>query len=398
MLKKSILVFLMGLLITCFPSVVLADTATTDEESANIEGILEDQLNDLTLENIQLVVNKLNDEMNQVIPDINFTKMVKSFVYGGFSFNWKSFFDGIIQTLFREVVANTKLLGQLLVLAVIASLLKIFQEAFANQTISKLANGIVFLLLIIIALNSFAMVSKIGAEAIRNMVDFMHALLPTLFTLLISIGAVGSATIFQPIIFLLVSLISTIIKTVVFPFISLAVVLTVVSNLTGEFRLSRLGGFIKEMGITILGLSFIIFFGVMMIQGAAVTVADGISLRTAKYLTGAFVPIVGGMFADALELVIGCSLLIQNAIGLIGMLVIFLTIAFPIIKILAVVVVYKIVSAVIQPIGDQIIVDSLNNLGNTLMLIFISVTTVAIMFFIVITLMAGVANMTVMMR
>lgn len=398
MLKKRILMFLIGLLIICLSSSVLADSAETEEAGANVEGILEDQLNDLSLENIQKVVNKLNDEMNQAIPEINFTKMVKSFVYGGFSFNWKDFLNGIVRTLFREVVANTKLLGQLLVLAVIASLLKVFQEAFANQTISKLANGIVFLLLIVIALNSFAMVSKIGAEAIRNMVDFMQALLPTLFTLLISIGAVGSATIFQPIIFLLVSLISTIIKTVVFPFISLAVVLTVVSNLTGEFRLSRLGGFIKEMGITILGLSFIIFFGVIMIQGAAVTVADGISLRTAKYLTGAFVPIVGGMFADALELIIGCSLLIQNAIGLIGMLVIFLTVAFPIIKIFAVVVVYKIVSAVIQPIGDQIIVDSLNNLGNTLMLIFISVTTVAIMFFIVITLMAGVANMTVMLR
>ncbi len=398
-MEKLIKFLLIMLIIICLVFVITDSTLADPEETeVDPQTIVNEQLDNLSLEGIEKIVDDLNHELDQLIPELNFIQMVKEFVAGGFKFEWKQFFSNIGRTLFREVLANMKLMGQLLVLVVIASLLKIFQDAFVSKGIASLSSAIVYLLLVIIALDSFTIVAKIGSQAITTMVDFMHALLPTLFTLLISIGAVGSATLFQPLIFLIVSTIGSVIKTIVFPLISLAVALSVVSSFTKEFRLSRLGSFIKEIGITLLGLSFVIFFGVILIQGVGVSVADGLSLRTAKYLTGAFVPIVGGMFADALELVVGCSLLIQNGIGLIGMLVIFITVAFPIIKILVVVWIYKFVSAIIQPIGEQVIVDCLNNLGSALMLVFISVTTVAIMFFIVITITIGIANMSVMLR
>ena len=393
MLNNKLIWVLMIFLLIIVPSPILAE-----ENEANVEDILEEQLTDLSLEDINTVVDRFNRDVDQVIPTLSFGEMLREFISGRFQYDWKKFFEVIWKTLFKEILANMRLLGQLLVLAVIASLLKILPDAFKNPGVSRLSNGFIYLVLVIIALNSFAMATKIGIETITNMVDFMHALLPTLFTLLISIGAVGTATIFQPIIFLIVSLISTIIKTVVFPLISLAVVLSVVSSFTGEFKLSKMGSFIKQIGITILGLSLVVFFGALFIQGAAVSVADSISLRAAKYLTGSFVPIVGGMFADALELVIGCSVFIQNAVGIIGLLIIFVMVSFPIIKILALVLIYKFVSAVIEPIGEKVIVECVNNLGNTMMLIFLSVTTVAIMFFIVITIMVGMANLTVMMR
>lgn len=393
--KIPIIVFL---LLICLASQPVTAAASQNESSVSAESILEEQLHNLSLEGVQNVVDELNQDLDELIPNANIIGMIKEFVTSGLKFDWKLFLDTIVKRLFKEVFANTWLLGELLVLTVIASLLKTFQDAFNNQGVSQISNGVVYLVLVVIAINSFAVASRIGIEAITRMTDFMNALLPTLFTLLVSMGAVGSATIFQPIIFLLVSAIATIIKTVVFPLIFLAVILTVVSSLTGEFRLSKMGGFIKQIGLTVLGLSFVIFFGVILIQGAAVSVADGISLRTAKYLTSTFVPVVGGMFANSLELVVGCSLLIENAVGLIGMLMILVTVAFPIIKILALVLIYKLVSAVIQPIGDSLIVDCINNLGNTLMLVFISVTTVAIMFFIFITIMLGLSNMTVMLR
>lgn len=394
--KIQILFFVLFL---CFiPLLAEAAEESQEEEPVSADSIIEEQLHNLSLGEIQKIVDELNQDLNELMPEKNLLEMIKDFITSGLQFDWQLFFETIVKRLFKEVFANTWLLGELLILTVIASLLKTFQDAFNSQGIAQVSNGVVYLVLVVIAINSFMVASQIGSDAISRMTDFMNALLPTLFTLLVGTGAVGSATIFQPIIFLLVSAIATIIQTVVFPLIFLAVILTVVSSLTGEFRLSKMGGFIKQIGLTVLGLSFIIFFGVILIQGAAVSVADGISLRTAKYLTSTFVPVVGGMFANSLELIVGCSLLIQNAVGLIGMLMILVTVAFPIIKILALVLIYKLVSAVIQPIGDSLIVDCINSLGNTLMLVFISVTTVAIMFFIFITIMLGVGNMTVMLR
>lgn len=395
MLKRAILLAILLVGLVCVPAVQAMEEGT---EGIDSETILEKQMNNLSLESVDKVVSNLHREVTQVLPQRNFRDMVGCFLKEGLKFDWKEFFNSIWRSLFKEIIANIKLLGELLVLAVITSLLKTFQDVFDNQGLAQVANGVVYLALIGIALNSFGFASEIGGKAITGMVDFINAVLPALFTLLIGTGALGTATIFQPVIFFLVSVIAWVIKTLVFPAIFLALILSVVSGFTGEFRLSRMGAFIKQIGITILGLSFVIFFGVILIQGAGVAVADGLSLRTAKYLTSTYIPIVGGMFANSLELVVGCSLLIENAVGLIGMLIIFITVAFPVLKILALVIIYKLASAVIQPVGDPLIGDCLNNLGNTLMLIFISVTTVAIMFFIFITITVGIANVTAMMR
>ncbi|MCG8641080.1 MAG: stage III sporulation protein AE, partial [Desulfobacterales bacterium] len=374
MIKK--IMSLLIITILCFG--ISSNIYAEDEVKQDATIILDEMLDELSLEKVNSTVDQMLRDIYQILPGKSFSGMVREFVSNGFKFDWQEVLSNLMSVFFQEIFINIKLLGQLLVLVVIASMLKLFQDAFNGTGVAKLSNGVIYLSLIIIALNTFSIASQVGSKAIGSMVDFMHSILPTLFALLISLGAVGSATIFQPIIFLVVSMIGTAIKTLVLPLISLAIVISVVSSFTGEFKLSRLSSFIKEIGVTILGLSFIIFFGVILIQGVGVSVADGISLRTAKYLTGAFIPIVGGMFADALELVVGCSLLIQNGIGLIGMLVIFITVLFPIIKILALVFIYKLISAVIEPIGEQVIVDCLNNLGNTLMLVFLSLTTVAI--------------------
>ena len=50
-----------------------------------------------------------------------------------------------------------------------------------------------------------------------------------------------------------------------------------------------------------------IFLGIISIQGATAAVTDGVTIRTAKYLTGNFVPVVGRMFSDAADMVVGAS-------------------------------------------------------------------------------------------
>src|SRR5690606_42087626 len=82
-----------------------------------------------------------------------------------------------------------------------------------------------------------------------------------------------------------------------------------------EFPLSRLSGLLPHGALTVLGLGFTVFLGVMVIRGAIAPVADGVALRAAKFLAGTFIPVVGGMMADAVEVVVGGSLLVKNALG-----------------------------------------------------------------------------------
>lgn len=126
--------------------------------------------------------------------------------------------------------------------------------------------------------------------------------------------------------------------------------------------------------------------------------ADGVALRTAKYIAGNFIPVVGRVFADAAETVVGASLLVKNAVGMAGVLVLLLLVAFPALKILILAFVYNLSSAVMQPLGNSPILSCLGIIGKNLLYIFAALATVSLMFFLAITIVISAANVSVMMR
>src|SRR5690625_5735373 len=102
----------------------------------------------------------------------------------------------------------------------------------------------------------------------------------------------------------------------------------------------------------------------MTIQGTASAVQDGLALKTAKFVTGNFIPVIGRTFTDAVDIVLNISLTLKNTIGIIGVVMIILFAIFPMIKILIIAFMYKLAAAIIQPIGEQAIVKTLNSISN----------------------------------
>ena len=86
---------------------------------------------------------------------------------------------------------------------------------------------------------------------------------------------------------------------------------------------------------------------------------------------------------------IGCSLLVKNAVGVSGLLIIGLIALVPALKILALLVTFKLSSALIEPISDKRLVECLNNMGNLLVVLFITVVGIAILFYMTISLIIG---------
>ena len=67
-----------------------------------------------------------------------------------------------------------------------------------------------------------------------------------------------------------------------------------------------------------LSVSFNDFLGVLSVQGTATAVADGIAVKTAKFVTGNFIPVVGRMFTEAADTVISASGLLKTQSELSG--------------------------------------------------------------------------------
>ncbi|MGM0471566.1 MAG: stage III sporulation protein AE [Bacillota bacterium] len=360
--------------------------------------LIEEQLDKLDISQIRKQIEKLNRETGDYLPRLTLDDLFNLFTDQKLEIKLSEILQGLMRYLLREIVINLDLLGKLIILAVIVAVLKTFQNSFSKQGIAKLVNSLVYLVLVILALNSFKVALAVGTETIDSMVSVMQALLPTLLTLLVAVGNITSASLFQPVTFLVVNLLSVLIKNVIFPLLLLSVILSVVNNISENFNVSGLATLIKEINIGLLGLCLTILIGVLVVQGAAGAISDGVTIRTAKYLSGTFIPVVGGMVADALDMMIGGSLLIKNAFGILGVVIIFFFCAFSVLKIVALIFIYKFARAVIQPISDPRIVACLNDLGNSLVLVFATVLSVAMMFFVTITILIGVANMSVMLR
>lgn len=72
--------------------------------------------------------------------------------------------------------------------------------------------------------------------------------------------------------------------------------------------------------------------------------------------------------------------------------------AFPLLKILALVIIYQVATALVQPISDPRLVDALGTMAKTLTMVMATVATAAMMFFVVITIVVGVGNLAVVVR
>ena len=387
-MRKILFFFIILFVTTGFGPVYCDDT----------QDLILTQLNNADLQDIQQFVDAINKEADGYLPKLNIKEMLLGLFKGNAVTNAKGIINGLVAYMFRETVQNFSLLARILILAVFCAMLQNLHSAFESDTIGKLAYNICYMLIIILAINSFKDAVIIGTDAIDSMVAFMQSLLPTLLTLLMSVGGIASSTVFQPIIFTSITVISTFIKTIIIPIILFSAVLAILNNLSESIQISKLAALLKQFAVGLLGLVLTVFLGIISVQGVAASSLDGVSIQTAKFAVDNFIPIIGGFLKDALDAVVSCSMLIKNGIGIAGLLILLLICIIPLIKMLSIVLIYKISSALIQPILNNQIVNCLNDMGNSMLVIMISVIAVGVMFFMAITVIIGIGNMAVMMR
>jgi len=341
--------------------------------------------------------NELEREMGEFLPAWKFSDIWKR-DGEGFVPGLRDLFGGLVRYLLAEVVTNLHLMGQLILLAVAASLLKSLQGSFGSEEVARLTEAVTFFVLLGLALKSFTIAVDIGRGAIDTMVNFMLALVPVLLTLMASLGHITSATLFHPLIIFSVNFMASLVRNVVFPLIFFATILYLVNHFSPHFKINRLADLFKDISIWALGLMLTLFLGLTAIQGVAGGMGDALALRTVKFMTGSFVPVVGKMLADSVDTVLGYSLLLKNSVTITGLIMLALIIVFPLLKLLSLILIYKVCGALIQPLGETTLGDALTTMGNCLSLIFAAVATVALSFFIGIAIILGVSNAAVMLR
>ncbi|MCK0472559.1 stage III sporulation protein AE [Alkalihalobacillus sp. APA_J-10(15)] len=368
-----------------------------EAEPFNEEGFIERQVENLQLDEVIEYWEEISTEYGGFLPESQKGSFM-DFIKGDKQFSFKDWGIGFVKYLLHELVVNGKLLGSLILLTVFCMILQSLQNAFEKQTVSKVAYAITYMVLMIIALNSFRVAITYATDAVNSMIHFMIALLPLMLAMMAAIGNITTAALFHPLIIFLVNMSGFFIQKIVLPLLFLSAVLSIVSTLTDHYKVSKLATFLRNIAVGSLGIFLTIFLGVISVQGAATAVSDGVTVRTAKFLAGNLVPVVGRMFTDAADTVMSASLLLKNTIGLAGLGILLMLCAFPAMKVLSLAIIFNLSAAVLQPLGGGPIIECLSIIGKAVMFVFAALAVVCLMFFLAITIMIAAGNVSLMMR
>jgi stage III sporulation protein AE len=381
-------------LLVCF----MISMVSTAYAQAPSDVIVEKQAERLNTDQVETYWDQLLKKYGGFFPDRQPPTLMEMIVPGGKGLSIKSVFTGLLRFFFHEIIYNGKLLASIIILTVFSMILETLQSAFERNAVSKVAYSISYIVLIILAINSFTVAIGYAKSAISDMIHFMISMIPLLLTLLASMGNLVSVSVLHPLIVFMIHVVGTLIYTVVFPLLFFSAVLHIVSSLSDKYKVTQLANLLRNVSAALMGVFLTVFLGVISVQGATSAAADGVTIRTAKYVTGNFVPVVGRMFSDATDTVIGASLLMKNAVGITGVIIIILLCAFPAIKILTLALIYNLAAALMQPLGDSPIVQCLQTIGKSLIYVFAALASVGLMFFLAITIMITAGNISVMMR
>ena len=334
------------------------------------------------------------DEIQEVIDDIlghgnkfDFDKYIQDLINGEEDFSLESIGRRLIQSIKGEIKANINTFGSLLTISLIAALFTNLSMAFRNNQAADTGFYVTYLLLFGLLISSFIMASRIAAETINSLLDFMRALVPAyLLSVAFVTGATTSLVYYEAALGLIMLVDFAIIK-VVIPMINFYLVIMLANNLSKEDMLSRLAELLAT-GINWLLKSLLaIVIGFSAIKGLIIPVADQVK-RTALYKASEAIPGIGDALGAVTETVLGAAFLLKNAIGVAGLVVILIICAVPFIKLTMVTVVYKVGSAALQPISDKRFIECISASAKSSAMLLQTVFTGAVLFLLAITVVA----------
>lgn len=239
---------------------------------------------------------------------------------------------------------------------------------------------------------------SLATSAIQRMNDGMQGLFPLLLTMMSAVGGTHGSVIMQPAVVASASTLTTLMTEITIPLATASAILTMLCHLGDGLKLHRLAAFAHSLATWSLGICFTIFIGVLTTRSVTAAALDGMTLRVSKYALSHFIPVVGGLFADTVDTLVGSGMLVQSALGVTGLILIAGYALAPLCETVAAAMLYRLASALMQPVTDGSLSTCIHDFGRILMLLFIMQLCAAAMFLMLIAQLIAVSSMTMMLR
>lgn len=337
---------------------------------------------DLALEFEQYMEILGIDEIEQALTydtGISFRDLLNSTIMGELDLSPQSILNQLMRSFFSEIYSNSALMRHLLVISILSALLKNLTESFKNKGVGELGFYACYIVLIIALVSAFGSAVSITQGLISTLSNLMLASIPLLVGLLFMSGEPASSYILHPVMMFGVSFIALFVNYFLAPFIIMTCSVEIINYITEKEMLGKFCGLLRKGCMWLLGGVSFLFLTILSLQKISSPILNRLAIRTARAGIGA-IPVVGDIMRGATDIVLYWAQAAKSSTLVALIIAIFAICLIPVMKLLALIVIFKFTAAVTQPVCDPRIVKCINTIGNYCSLLLGCCVTVIVMF------------------
>lgn len=336
-------------------------------------------------------IQDIIDNVSLSNKNMDFKSYVNGLVTGEEPFSFKNIFTDLKDSVKNEISGNLNMIIKLIGIAIVAAIFTNFSNIFQNNQVAETGFYIAYLLLFTLLASTFLVASNIASTVLSAVLHFMQALIPTYLLSIAFCAGSSTSLVFYESTILIITIVDAVLIKIIIPMINIYMVIVLANNLSKEDLLSKLADLLSFLVKGALKSLLAMVVGVNTIQGLILPVAD--SVKSSLLLkTSSAIPGIGNSLESVTKTVLGAGVLVKNAIGVAGLMVIVIICVVPIIKLGIITIIYKIGTAVVQPISDKRIISCIDSTAEASKLLLNTVLTGAILFILTIAIIVATTN------
>ena len=294
---------------------------------------------------------------------LRFSELVQELLDQGIeNFDVSTLGDWLSDLLFQEIEENRKLLIQVVLIAIVFSILKNFAGAFDLAYISELCFILVYCVLAVMLLSSFKNFGQVAGETLQNNVSFMQVLIPTFCITMVFSASAGSAAGFYQTAFLVIYLVQWIFLTILIPMIHIYVLLELMNHFFEDEKFTNLTELLKGVINWCMKSAGVVVLGLNVVQNLTNPAKDRLLHGTVQK-AAAVIPGIGNAVNGVSEVLLGSGIVIKNCVGVAALIVLVLISLVPMLQIGCMTFFYKLAAVLTEPVADKRIAGCLKGMA-----------------------------------
>lgn len=358
----------------------------------DLNDIVNDQLDSLEEENFDDILDNLTKEQQGIFGQVDFTEKIKQLVSGEGQVSFGDVISFILSLLVDNLTGIIPMLATICAIAIISNILLQIRGKSLNQPLGDIIHFACYSVIVLLVITSVLQLVQLTSNTLNSLKSQMEIAFPLLLTIMAGLGASASVGIYQPIVAILCGAMMQLFLKIVLPIFSLSIIFGVIGNMSSSVKLTKMADFFKNLFKYVIGFTFTIFSGALAVSGIMAGSYDGVSIRATKYAIKSYIPIMGSYLSDGFSLIMASSVLIKNAIGYSGLLIMFLTIVSPLLKIFLFKLGLNLVAGIIEPIADNRVTSFISQTAKSLSMLSSVILAFSFAYFVSVGLMMCTSN------